>query len=92
MKRSASGRVSYQGPGVLKPRNEPFTPNTRESVGQAVRKSFIPKAGLGGSANRLAGRKGRGSTENVSRLSFASSRFTPTRLNTPSCAPQSGNR
>ncbi|KAK8400386.1 hypothetical protein O3P69_003221 [Scylla paramamosain] len=92
MRRSASGRVSLQAPGVLKPRNEPFTPNTRESGGQAVRKSYIPKTGPGGSAKRLAGRIGRSSTENVSRLSFASSRFTPTRHNTPACAPQSVNR
>ncbi|XP_050724142.1 kinetochore protein NDC80 homolog isoform X2 [Eriocheir sinensis] len=91
MKRASSGRGSSHQPGVLKQRNEDFTPN-RQSVGHAARRSNLQKMGQADSAKRVYSRGMRGSTENMSRPSLASSRFTPTRASTTPWAPQSINR
>ena len=64
----------------------------RQSAGRTAKKSFLPKMGLVGSAKGVGPRKGRSSIENTLRPIMASSRFTPTRMNTPAWMPQSANR
>ncbi|XP_042241458.1 kinetochore protein NDC80 homolog isoform X2 [Homarus americanus] len=96
MRRSNLGSGSVQRPGALKPRNADNTPNDRRSVGQQGRKSFLSKVSQPDSAKRVSSRLKSRSTEGLTRPTFASGRYTPTRNNVLSsnalAAPSSVSR